>query len=58
MFNQCGHLERCNLRRGNVHSADGWEDVVKPVIARYAGKDIFHLFRADAAIAIPARIGR
>ena len=29
-------LERCALRNGNVHSADGWQDVLDPVIARYA----------------------
>jgi hypothetical protein len=33
VFNQFGHLERCALRPGNVHSADGWEAVLKPVIA-------------------------
>src|SRR5437016_10829541 len=26
------------LRAGNVHSADGWDDVLKPVVARYQGK--------------------
>jgi hypothetical protein len=26
VFNQFGDLERCALRPGNVHSADGWED--------------------------------
>ena len=52
VFNQFGHLERCKLRPGNVHSADGWEDVLKPVIARYADRDILHLFRADAAFAL------
>ena len=25
VFNQYGDLERCALRPGNVHSADGWE---------------------------------
>jgi len=35
VFNQFGDLERCALRPGNVHSADGWEQVLKPVIARY-----------------------
>ena len=24
VFNQFGDLERCTLRPGNVHSADGW----------------------------------
>jgi hypothetical protein len=54
VFNQFGHLERCKLRPGNVHSADGWEDVLKWVMARYADRDILRLFRADAAFAIPA----
>ena len=38
VFNQFGDLERCVLRPGNVHSADGWEGVLKPVIVRYRGK--------------------
>jgi hypothetical protein len=35
VFNQFGDLERSALRPGNVHSAHGWEDVLKPVLARY-----------------------
>jgi hypothetical protein len=35
VFNQFGDLERCALRAGNVHSADNWDDVLKPVVARY-----------------------
>ena len=31
VFNQFGDLERCALRPGNVHSAEGWGDVLKPV---------------------------
>ena len=27
LFNQFGDLERCSLRPGNVHSADGWRNV-------------------------------
>jgi hypothetical protein len=38
LFNQFGDLERCALRPGNVHSADGWDEVLKPVVARYRGK--------------------
>ena len=53
VFNQFGHLERCALRPGNVHSADGWETVLKPVIARYAKHDLMRFFRGDAAFAIP-----
>ena len=47
-------LERCALRNGNVHSADGWRDVLDPVIVRYAKRDIMRFFRADAAYAIAA----
>ena len=55
LFNQFGMLERCALGNGNVHSAEGWRDVLDPVIARYAGRDLGgRFFRADAAYAIPA----
>ena len=53
MFNQFGDLERCALRAGNVHSADGCDDVLKPVVARYQGKVSRIYFRADAAFAMP-----
>jgi len=39
---------------GNVHSADGWRDVLDPAIARYAKRDLMRFFRADAAYASPA----
>src|SRR3712207_7921426 len=35
VFNQFGDLERCALRPGNVHSAEGWRGVLEPVVARY-----------------------
>ncbi|MDF0603958.1 IS1380 family transposase, partial [Psychromarinibacter sp. C21-152] len=58
VFNQFGDLERCALRPGNVHSADGWEDVLRPVLRRYSAKARPSIkrrrFRADAAFAIPA----
>jgi hypothetical protein len=38
VFNQFGDLERCSLRPGNVHSADGWKDALEPVVERYRGK--------------------
>jgi hypothetical protein len=41
------------LRRGNVASADGWQAVLEPVIARYGGMDIPKFFRGDAAFALP-----
>jgi len=53
VFNQFGDLERCALRPGNVHSADGWHDVLEPVVARYRGKKLRRHFRADAAFANP-----
>jgi hypothetical protein len=53
LFNQFGDLERCALRPGNVHSADGWEDVLKPVVARYEGHVSRIYFRGDAGFANP-----
>jgi len=53
VFNQFGDLERCALRPGNVHSADGWHEVLKPVVARYRGKISRIYFRADAGFANP-----
>jgi hypothetical protein len=41
------------LRAGNGHSADGWDDVLKAVVARYQGKVSRIYFRADAAFAMP-----
>ena len=58
VFNQFGDLEQCALRPGNVHSAEDWQDVLCPVLARYATKARPSItrrrFRADAAFAIPA----
>jgi hypothetical protein len=53
VFNQFGDLERCALRPGNVHSADGWHGLLEPVVARYRGKVRRRYFRGDAAFAIP-----
>ena len=53
VFNQFGDLEHCALRPGNVHSADGWRDVLAPVVARYRGKVSRLYFRADAGFANP-----
>ena len=53
VFNQFGDLERCALRPGNVHSANGWESALKPVVERYQGKVSRLYFRADAAFAMP-----
>ena len=53
LFNQFGDLERCALRPGNVHSADGWRKVLEPVVARYKERDLRRYFRGDAAFASP-----
>jgi hypothetical protein len=52
-FNQFGDLERVLLRNGNVHSADDWQSVLEPIIARYRGRDILQFFRGDAGFADP-----
>src|SRR3954465_1206809 len=53
VFNQFGDLERCVLRPGNSHSAEGWRSVVEPVIARYRERGLPLWFRGDAAFAKP-----
>jgi hypothetical protein len=53
VFNQFGDVERCVLRPGNVHSADGWRAVLEPVIARYRGTVKRLYFRGDAAFGNP-----
>jgi hypothetical protein len=53
VFNQFGDLERCALRPGNVHSADGWRAVLEPVLARYRERSLDLYFRGDAGFAKP-----
>src|ERR1700730_640533 len=53
VFNQLGDVERCALRAGNVHSADGWPAALEPVIARYRGIVKRLYLRGDAACANP-----
>jgi Transposase DDE domain group 1 len=54
LFNQFGDLERCLLRPGNVHTAEGWRSVLAPVIARYRQQGGLELyFRGDAGFAKP-----
>lgn len=54
LFNREGDCRTAKLRAGNVHSADGWEQMLLPEIERQqkAGKEV--VFRADAAFAKPA----
>lgn len=55
LFNRFGPVEHWALRDGNVHSAEGCQDVFDPIIARYAGRDPGGRFvQVDAAYAIPA----
>ncbi len=51
LFNSQGDCLAAKLRPGNVHSADGWEELLLPEIERQqkTGKDV--AFRGDAALA-------
>jgi hypothetical protein len=53
LFNGDGDCLAAELRPGNVHSAEGWEEVLLPEIERQRemGKEV--AFRADAAFAKP-----
>jgi len=52
-FNQFGDCEGVMLRPGNVHSAQGWREVLEPIVTRYEGGGVRLYFRADAAFASP-----
>jgi hypothetical protein len=54
VFNQHGDCLAATLRPGNVHSADGWDDVLLPVIDRHRAQGQAVVVRADAAFALPA----
>ena len=41
------------MRPGNVHSADGWREVLEPVVARYRNKMWRRFFCGDAGYANP-----
>jgi len=53
LFNREGDCLAAKLRPGNVHSAEGWEELLLPEIERQqaTGKEV--VFRADAAFAKP-----
>jgi len=53
LFDREGDCLAARLRPGNVHSAEGWEEVLLPEIERQhrMGKEV--VFRADAAFAKP-----
>ncbi len=53
LFNQFGDCEAAKLRPGNVPSADGWQELLEPVVKGYQKKGLRLLFRGDAAFARP-----
>ena len=53
LFNQFGDCEGATLRSGNVSSADGWQELLEPVVKGYQKKGLRLLFRCDAAFAKP-----
>ncbi|MBI3625000.1 MAG: IS1380 family transposase [Candidatus Rokubacteria bacterium] len=54
VFNPEGDCLAAKLRPGNVHSADGWDEVLLPIIDRYRARGQTVVVRADAAFALPA----
>jgi hypothetical protein len=54
VFNPEGDCLAAKLRPGNVHSADGWDEVLLPIIDRCRARGQTVVVRADAAFALPA----
>jgi hypothetical protein len=54
VFNPEGDCLAAKLRPGNVHSADGWADVLLPIVDGYRAQGQTVVVRADAAFALPA----
>jgi hypothetical protein len=52
-FNQFGDCEGAVLRRGDVHSANGWQEFIDPIVEGYLREPVRLLFRGDAAFAKP-----
>ena len=52
-FNNYGDCEGAILRPGNVHSADGWRQFLKPIVDKYKEMDKKLYLRGDAAFASP-----
>src|ERR1039457_2760443 len=53
LFNREGDCLAAKLRPGNVHSAEGWEELLLPEIERQQQQGKEMVFRADAAFAKP-----
>ncbi len=56
LFNREGDCLAAELRPGNVHSAEGWEELLLPEIERQQGMGKEVAFRGDAAFAKPFQI--
>ena len=54
VFNPEGDCLAAKLRPGNIHSADGWDEILLPIIDRYHARGQTVVVRADAAFALPA----
>jgi hypothetical protein len=54
VFNPKGDCLAAKLRPGNVHSAEGRDDILLPLIDRYRRRRQRVVVRADAAFAMPA----
>ncbi len=54
VFNQDGDCVAAKLRPGNVHSADGGDEVLLPVIDWHRTQEQAIVVRADGAFALPA----
>jgi len=52
-FNHYGDCEAAMLRPGHVHSADDWQQLLEPVVARYRASGRWKYLRADGAFAKP-----
>ena len=57
LFSEHGDCLAATLRPGNVHSADDWDDLLLPDIARQQREGKHVAFRADAAFAKPEIYG-
>src|SRR5450759_4752652 len=53
LLQQPRRLRGAVLRPGNVHSADGWEEFLEPIVKRYRETDKKLYLRGDAAFASP-----
>ena len=52
-FKHRGYPERALRRKGNVQTADDWESVLAPIMARHRNRAIPKFFRGDAGFTAP-----